>query len=56
MPSQSITRKNTMKAMVQDDYGSPDVLELRDIDNPDPLSNEVLVRVHAAGVAAASGT
>lgn len=24
----------TMKAIVQDSYGSPDVLELRDIDKP----------------------
>ena len=39
-----------MKAMVQDEYGSPDVLELRDIGKPEPGDNEVLVRVHAAGV------
>jgi NADPH:quinone reductase-like Zn-dependent oxidoreductase len=39
-----------MKAIVQDEYGSPDVLELRDIDRPEMGENEVLVRVHAAGV------
>lgn len=39
-----------MKAMVQDRYGSPDVLELRDIDTPTPRPNEVLLRVRAAGV------
>src|SRR5262245_18192389 len=39
-----------MKAMVQDRYGSPDVLELRDIDVPMPGPDEVLVRVRAAGV------
>jgi NADPH:quinone reductase-like Zn-dependent oxidoreductase len=39
-----------MKAMVQDRYGSPDVLELRDIDKPAPRPDEVLLRVHAAGV------
>jgi NADPH:quinone reductase-like Zn-dependent oxidoreductase len=39
-----------MKAIVQDTYGSPDVLELRDIDNPVAKDNEVLVRVHAASV------
>ena len=39
-----------MKAMVQDRYGSPDVLELRDIERPAPKPNEVLLRVHAAGV------
>src|SRR3712207_160414 len=39
-----------MKAIVQDEYGSPDVLELRDIDKPEIGDDEVLVRVHAAGV------
>jgi NADPH:quinone reductase-like Zn-dependent oxidoreductase len=38
-----------MKAIVQDTYGSPDVLELQDIDKPVPTDNEVLLRVHAAG-------
>ncbi len=39
-----------MKAIVQDTYGSPDVLELRDIDKPVVGDDDVLVRVHAAGV------
>jgi NADPH:quinone reductase-like Zn-dependent oxidoreductase len=39
-----------MKAMVQDRYGSPEVLELRDIDKPQAGPDEVLLRVHAAGV------
>src|ERR671916_520007 len=39
-----------MKAIVQDEYSSPDVLELRDIDIPEIADDEVLVRVHAAGV------
>jgi NADPH:quinone reductase-like Zn-dependent oxidoreductase len=39
-----------MKAAVQDTYGPADVLELREIDQPVPKDNEVLVRVHAAGV------
>lgn len=39
-----------MKAIVQDTYGSTDVLELRDIDKPEVADGEVLVRVHAAGV------
>ena len=43
-------QKNTMKAIVQDMYGSPDVLELRDIDKPVIGDDDVLVRVHAAGV------
>jgi NADPH:quinone reductase-like Zn-dependent oxidoreductase len=36
--------------MVQDSYGSADGLELRDIDRPEIAGDEVLVRVHAAGV------
>lgn len=39
-----------MKAIVQDRYGSADVLELRDIDKPEVGDDGVLVRVHAAGV------
>jgi NADPH:quinone reductase-like Zn-dependent oxidoreductase len=39
-----------MKAIVQDRYGGPEVLEFRDIDQPVPTDDEVLVQVHAAGV------
>jgi NADPH:quinone reductase-like Zn-dependent oxidoreductase len=39
-----------MKAIVQDRFGAPDVLELRDIDQPEPREREVLVRVRAASV------
>jgi NADPH:quinone reductase-like Zn-dependent oxidoreductase len=39
-----------VKAITQDRYGSPDALELRDIDRPAPADHEVLVRVHAAAV------
>ena len=39
-----------MKAIVQDSYGGPEVLEFRDIDQPLAGDNEVLVRVHAAGL------
>jgi len=39
-----------MKAIVQDTYGSADVLELRDIGTPEIAAGEVLVRVRAAGV------
>ena len=38
-----------MKAIVQDRYGSADVLELRDIEDPVVGKDQVLVRVHAAG-------
>jgi NADPH:quinone reductase-like Zn-dependent oxidoreductase len=39
-----------MKAVVQDTYGAAEVLEVREIDKPVPNDDEVLVRVHAAGV------
>lgn len=39
-----------MKAIAQDSYGTANGLEVRDIDRPVPRDNEVLVRVHAAGV------
>lgn len=39
-----------MKAIVHDAYGSPDVLRLREIERPVVGDDEVLVRVHAAGL------
>ncbi len=42
--------KTTMKAIVQDRYGSPEVLELQEIDKPEIGDDEVLVQVRAAGV------
>src|SRR4051795_1204922 len=39
-----------MRAIVQDKYGSPDVLELREVDKPVVKDDEVLVRVRAAAV------
>ena len=37
-----------MKAIVYEEYGSPDVLKLRDIQKPVPGVDEVLIKVHAA--------
>jgi NADPH:quinone reductase-like Zn-dependent oxidoreductase len=39
-----------MKAMVQDTYGTAEVMELRNIDKPEIGDNEVLIRIRAAGV------
>ena len=42
-----------MKAVVYTKYGSPDVLELKDVEKPSPKDDEVLVRVHAISLNAA---
>ena len=39
-----------MKAIIHETYGSADVLRLKDVDRPEIADDEVLVRVHAAGV------
>ncbi|MDH3367543.1 MAG: NAD(P)-dependent alcohol dehydrogenase, partial [Gemmatimonadota bacterium] len=39
-----------MRAMVQTRYGPPDVLELRELEQPTPRDDEVLIRVHAASI------
>jgi NADPH:quinone reductase-like Zn-dependent oxidoreductase len=39
-----------MKAIVQDRYGGPDVLRLRDVDTPRAGAHDLLVRVHASSI------
>src|SRR6059058_4788672 len=44
------TVTTTMRAIVQDGYGSIDVLQTEQVARPEPGANEVLLRVHAAGL------
>jgi NADPH:quinone reductase-like Zn-dependent oxidoreductase len=39
-----------MRAAVRERYGSPDVVEVREVPMPVPAEDEILVRVHAASV------
>ncbi|MEH1832881.1 MAG: NADP-dependent oxidoreductase [Nostoc sp.] len=39
-----------MKAIVINEYGNEDVVNYTDIERPEPTANEVLVKVHVAGV------
>ena len=39
-----------MKAVVYTKYGSPDVLQIKDVEKPAPGENEVLIKIHAASV------
>ena len=39
-----------MKAVLHTHYGSPDLLELREVDKPIPKANEVLIAIHATTV------
>jgi NADPH:quinone reductase-like Zn-dependent oxidoreductase len=41
---------NTMRAVVQDTYGTADVLRLAQVDRPEVAANDVLVQVMAAGL------
>lgn len=50
MSAQTSGYQNTMKAIVYHKYGSPDVLELQELDKPVAKDDEVLVRVRAASV------
>jgi NADPH:quinone reductase-like Zn-dependent oxidoreductase len=43
-------KENTMKAIVYTRYGSPDILEFKEVEKPLPNDDEVLVKIQAASV------
>jgi len=44
------TPNNPMKAVVHCEYGTPDVLQVKDIEKPTPDDTQILVRVRAASL------
>lgn len=41
---------NMMNAILYSEYGGPEVLRLKEVDRPQPKSNEVLIRMHCVSV------
>ena len=50
MTTMTTSRSARMRAVVQDRYGAPEVLQVRNVPRPVIADDEVLVRAHAAGV------
>ncbi len=46
----STMSESRMQAIVVHQYGSPEVLKLEEVDRPNPLAGEVLVKIHYAAV------
>nr|WP_241842393.1 hypothetical protein [Pseudofrankia sp. BMG5.36] len=51
-----MTNTETMRAISQDTYGTPEVLQEVHVPKPVPGMSEILVAVHAAGVNPTGGT
>lgn len=49
-PDSLVARTETMRALVQDRYGGPEVLRLRELPRPAPTRGEVRLRVHATAI------
>src|SRR5947207_2407590 len=50
MSATGTEQATTMKAIVRDNYGPPDILELEDVEKPQLADDSVVVRVRAASV------